>query len=417
MRFWSEPISITSEPKKGNGSLARSGEEDLIHFGADDNASGVAAMLEVAEYLANQKRNGKLKLKRDVIFAGWSGEELGLYGSKHYCKTILAGLNPADKAKANAKPKSEVESGHDFSIAIKDDGTYSVNGTAKTLEEIKADPSLCFIAKSAPDFPIKVAADTSNQSATKEPLSKLTDLLTEMGIKNIKVTDAQEGATDSIRSEIAAALNMDMVGRLEDKLILQGIGSSEYWTSAIESKNALIGLPLTLSNDTQLPTDASSFYQAGVPILAAFTGSHTDYHTPRDTPDKLNYPDAARVARLMGLLTRSLATGDELPDYIEQSEQPEQEMRGGLRAYLGTIPSYGEDVPGVLLSGVGKGGPAEKSGVKGGDIIVELSGRKIENIYDYTAILEALKIDEETTIIVLRDGKRVELKITPGSRQ
>ena len=70
----------------------------------------------------------------------------------------------------------------------------------------------------------------------------------------------------------------------------------------------------------------------------------------------------------------------------------------------------------MKLSGVSKVGPAGKAGVKGGDIIVELGGQPIKNIYDYTYILGALKVDEETTIVVLRGKEKVEMKITPGSR-
>ncbi|MEM9018391.1 MAG: M28 family peptidase, partial [Verrucomicrobiota bacterium] len=55
--------------KAGAGSLATDEERGQIHYGADDNASGVAAMLEIAEYLADQREQGKLDLKRDVVFA------------------------------------------------------------------------------------------------------------------------------------------------------------------------------------------------------------------------------------------------------------------------------------------------------------------------------------------------------------
>ena len=88
-----------------------------------------------------------------------------------------------------------------------------------------------------------------------------------------------------------------------------------------------------------------------------------------------------------------------------------------MRAYLGTVPDYATEVKGVLLSGATKGAPADKAGLKGGDIIVELAGRKIENIYDYTYAIEALKIGQEVDITVQRDGKKVSLKITPGSRE
>lgn len=626
-------------------SLAKENERGAIHRGADDNASGVAAMLEVAEYLSDLKRKGKLKLKRDVIFAGWSGEELGLHGSKFYVDSISAnngspssdsatkkdGVTDAkqavktlddifgdldrdqslfrskqsrlkesldefrrkrlecdvrleqlreskkekriqleqivekltkikqlveatsesgslqkngrtytsedivktavelkdkflkveqessrlqeliselttqneinktredrarrllnqtsdsielldnrklefkvlnsvasdadeirrkiierdrkDEAKIQSlldeinemverdsnqnngaildeelraeqtkKPKQDPAQGdasfHDFIIVVDAKGNITLNGKPSSVQELK--PDVGFIGKSAPDFEIIIkCVEGSDASAVVE-------LCRNSGVKKIKVEmiDAADAPkTKSSRmTQIAACLNMDMVGRLSDKLVLQGIGSSPYWPSAIESKNAIIGLPVTLSDDTQLPTDASSFYQAGVPILSAFTGSHVDYHTPRDTPEKLNYVDAARIAKLMGLITRSLATveADGLPKYVKVAPKLKQAARSGGRAYLGTVPSYGDDVVGVKLSDVSKGGPADKAGVRGGDIIVGMSGKEIENIYDYTAIIDALKIGQETTIVVKRNGERLELKITPGSRQ
>lgn len=319
----------------GNGrsgnSLARDDESTYIHFGADDNASGVAALLEIAEYLAKQKKEGKLKGKRDIIFAGWSGEELGLLGSQHYVEKLQAELNPT-----------------------------------------ATDP---------------VAAAHSGSGANK-----------------------------SIAPRIAACLNMDMVGRYNGSLVLQGIASSPYWNKAAE-KNATVGLTLKLSNDTNLPTDASSFYRAGVPILSAFTGSHTDYHTPRDTADKLNYADMSRIARLMGLVTRGLATDDAVPSFTEAAKAETAERpRAAMRAYLGSIPEYGGDIKGVLLGGVTAGSPMEKAGAKKGDVIVELAGRKIENVYDYTYAIEALKIGQETTLTVMRGEDKVEMKVTPGRR-
>ncbi len=61
-------------------------------------------------------------------------------------------------------------------------------------------------------------------------------------------------------------------------------------------------------------------------------------------------------------------------------------------------------------------GPAAKAGVKGGDVIVGLGGKEVLNIYDYTAIMGALKVGQPTTLKVLRSGKVLELKVTPGSR-
>ena len=85
--------------------------------------------------------------------------------------------------------------------------------------------------------------------------------------------------------------------------------------------------------------------------------------------------------------------------------------------FLGTIPDYSQgDLKGVKLSGVSGGGPADKAGVKGGDIITGLAGKEILNIYDYTAILGELKPGQETEIEVDRDGKKIKLKLMPGAR-
>ena len=118
----------------------------------------------------------------------------------------------------------------------------------------------------------------------------------------------------------------------------------------------------------------------------------------------------------MGLVTRSLAMREEAPDY-QQVKRKQEPTRGALRAYLGTIPDYAEEVKGVLLGGASKGGPADNAGVKAGDIIVELAGKKIENIYDYTHAIEALKIGQQVKMVVMRNGKRMDLKIVPGSRE
>ena len=89
-----------------------------------------------------------------------------------------------------------------------------------------------------------------------------------------------------------------------------------------------------------------------------------------------------------------------------------------MRAYLGSVPDYGQgDIAGVKLSGVAKGGPAYKAGVRGGDIIIELTGKKVENIYDYTYAIEALKIGQETTIVVQRGDQKLSVNIVPGSRE
>jgi C-terminal processing protease CtpA/Prc len=168
--------------------------------------------------------------------------------------------------------------------------------------------------------------------------------------------------------------------------------------------------------DSYLPTDATSFYLAGVPILSAFTGSHEEYHSPRDTPDLINTKGHYDITRLMALIARSQVQAAAAPDYIKVDNTASQGRVGNV--FLGTIPDYAsEGIRGLKLSGVVQNGPAAKAGVQGGDIIVELGGASLENIYDYMQAMNGLKVDEETSIVVMRNGARLALKMTPSVRE
>ena len=296
-------------------SLARSDEEGGIHYGADDNASGVAAVLEIAEHLVHLRDQGDLPAGRDVLFALWSGEELGLLGSNHFMKTYGSGP------------------GHGSGI----------------------------------------------------------DLL--------------------------AYLNLDMVGRLKTSLVVQGVGSSSVWPSAVERSNLDLGLPIVMQPESHLPTDATSFYVKQVPILSLFTGSHEDYHTPGDRPEKINYQGTRKIASFLSRIAVHLLENPDRPDYQEMSDPRRRGARSGLRAYLGTIPDYAQGAKkGLSLSGVAPGGPAEKVGVRAGDLVVRLAGREIGDIYDYTYAIDFLEIGSPTEIVVVREGKKITLTIVPASR-
>jgi len=322
------------------GGFARKDEEGKVHPGADDNASGTAALLELAGALvadfsrsagvppaASSTATGTslttktstaaaggtpaLQPRRGIVFAAWSGEEVGLIGSSHF--------------------------------------------------------------------------------AEKPPLPL---------------------------SNVVAYVNFDMVGRLRDnKLNLQGIGSSPTWRKLIEKRNVAAGFNLTLQEDPYLPTDTTPFYPKNVPVIAFFTGSHEEYHRPADKPDTLNYDGLERIAKFARALVTDLASGAERPAYAKVEKKDGGGGREQLRAYLGTIPDYAQEVAGVKLSGTRGGSPADKAGLKGGDIIVEFAGQKIANIYDYTYAIEAVKIGQPVKIVVLRDGKRVELTVTPEVRK
>jgi S1-C subfamily serine protease len=155
-----------------------------------------------------------------------------------------------------------------------------------------------------------------------------------------------------------------------------------------------------------------------VPVLNFFTGAHDDYHRPSDTAEKINYEGLERIAKFAQGIVLELAQSSERPD-VAKVERRAQEAGGRetLRAYLGTIPDYTTEAKGVKLSGVRGDSPAEKAGLKSGDVIVEFAGQQIANIYDYTYALDAVKIGQPVQIVVERDGKRVTLTVTPEARK
>jgi membrane-associated protease RseP (regulator of RpoE activity) len=209
-----------------------------------------------------------------------------------------------------------------------------------------------------------------------------------------------------------------MVGRMEDRVIVSGLGSSPVWAREVERRNAVVGLPIVTSDDTYMPTDSTAFYLAKTPILSLFTGAHGDYHTPRDTAEKLNYDGLADIARFTALVARSRLTDDAEPEWIETARPAGEGGRRMSGVFLGTIPDYAsEGVTGVPISGVVKGGPAEAGGLQGGDVLVGLAGQRLENIYDYVRALNGLKPGEPVDVTVLRDGADVTLEVTPQLRE
>jgi hypothetical protein len=70
------------------GMGSRAPGQAAIHNGADDNASGVAALLAAAEHLARPDA----PRDRNYLFVAFSGEEMGLFGSKHFAERLPAGV-------------------------------------------------------------------------------------------------------------------------------------------------------------------------------------------------------------------------------------------------------------------------------------------------------------------------------------
>jgi C-terminal processing protease CtpA/Prc len=217
------------------------------------------------------------------------------------------------------------------------------------------------------------------------------------------------------KSQIDAYLNLDMVGRLREQLLIQGLGSAKEWKTYLEALSIRSPVRLSMQEDPYLPTDAMAFYMKKVPTAAFFTGAHSEYHTPRDLPETLNYPGILQVAGVVQEALVELATAQLNPKYVHV--EGSANMRGSnrsFRIFLGTIPDYSQEgVKGVKISGTSKGSPAEKAGLIAGDVIVEVGATKIENIYDYVYVLQAMKPNEPINMKVMRAGKTEDLKVIP----
>jgi len=188
----------------GTSVLKRDGKEvEQIYYGADDNASGVATLIEVARQVASQH----FMFRRSVIFALFGAEELGMMGSWYF-------LN-----------------------------------------------------------------------------------------RSFRHTD-----------DIVAMINLDMVGRSGRDNTMQ-VYTADANVEMMEIINWLSGRALSIAPKytptDYFPSDHRNFYQKGIPVALFTSGTHRDYHTVRDTPDKLDYSQMEKLVEYVYSMAEVLANREE----------------------------------------------------------------------------------------------------------
>jgi len=284
----------------GQGTGSRMPDTSAIHNGADDNASGVAAMLEIAQKLALHKDS----LKTNFLFVAFGAEEMGLLGSKHF-------------------------------------------------------------------------------------------------VTHLPVAD----------SLISAMINIDMVGRLKNDRSLQigGVGTSVEADSIIKSINKEYRFKLGLSPEGYGPSDHSSFYGINIPVFFHSTGAHIDYHTPNDTVGAVNFDGLVDISRFIYELAYNLSAQQVNLTFQEAGpKKPAGDYnRRELKVTLGIMPDFsGVEKQGLRADLVIKGKPADKAGMKSGDIIVAMNGMPVGDIYEYMERLNKLKPGQIITVEVIREKER-----------
>ena len=272
--------------------------EPAIHNGADDNASGTAAMLALAETLAAKKQ----LLGHNYLFIAFMAEERGLLGSN-----------------------------------------YFVNN---------------------PTYPLE---------------------------------------------SVAYMVNMDMVGRLRDNSIqISGTGTATQWNRVFEEVQCY-DLTYKLDPSGVGPSDHTSFYNMGIPVLHFFTGSHEDYHKPTDDADLVNYKGISTVVALIETVMAKVDKDKKL-DYQETANDNARNAPK-FSVTLGIMPDYMYEEGGVKVDGVTEGKAAANAGLQKGDIIMQLGDFTIGDIYAYMEALASFKKGDKTTVVYMRDGKESEANL------
>jgi hypothetical protein len=280
-----------------------------IHPGADDNASGTAAVLLLADRLKHWAESND-EDRRSILFLGFGGEEAGLHGSRHF-----------------------------------------VNN-----------PSI----------------DLANASAM---------------------------------------INLDMVGRLRDnQLMLGGTGTATEFDDMLPGLVEPTGLTVVATRGGTGPSDHSSFFNGGLPVLFFFTGLHDDYHRPEDEGWTVDPEGGLRIVELAQEVIEAIATREDQLTFVDtQDSGPVR--RTGAKVRLGIMPAYGADLEtGVMAESVTKGTSAALGGVQAGDILLTWNGTELTGGRDLMTALKKHAPDDVVKLRVKRGDAIVPLTITLQGR-
>jgi hypothetical protein len=286
------------------------GDEGKAHPGADDNASGVSVMLELARAL---KAAGEPS--RTIVVVAFSAEEAGLRGSAHYVDHPL--------------------------------------------------------------FPL---------------------------------------------DQVMGVINLDTVGRLgNDKVSVLGTGTASEWQHIFRGAGFVTGVDSRLIPVSMQSSDQMSFIRKNVPAIQLFTTAHADYHRPTDTADKI---DAAGLVKVASFAREGIAYLAERetpltntikkPGSAQAAPPPRSggDQTQGRRVSFGTVPDFAFGGPGVRVSGLVAGSPAEKAGLKEGDVITRLDATEVTGMQAFSDFLKTARAGQTVSASVMRDGKLLTLSVT-----
>jgi hypothetical protein len=214
-----------------------------------------------------------------------------------------------------------------------------------------------------------------------------------------------------------AMLNLDMVGRMQDeRLIIQGADTAKEFGPLVEKFNKDLGFKITHKSGGFGPSDHTSFYAKNVPVMHFFTDTHPDYHRPSDDADKLNIPGMRKIGAMVTDIAMSVAGEEARPTFV-QVKTSVKSPSGRKFPSFGSIPDYSFQGKGYRLSGVRDGLPAQKAGLKAGDVMIQFDKNKIGTVDDFFNALQNFSPGDKVKVTVLRDGKETTVEVTLGEPQ
>ena len=224
-----------------------------------------------------------------------------------------------------------------------------------------------------------------------------------------------------VMDSVQAMLNFDMIGRLRnDRLLVFGTGTSTEWPVLISAANGTTHFTLALVPDGFGPSDHSAFYARKIPVLHFFSDTHEDYHRASDDVDRINAAGIARIVLMAERIARDVADRDARLTFtptVASSTPRASPDRAGPQPYLGSVPDMAAgERPGLRLTGVTPGSPADRAGLKAGDIVISLGGVQVLDLTSYSNALYAHKPGDDVEIVVMRSSERMTLRVTLGRR-
>lgn len=204
-------------------------------------------------------------------------------------------------------------------------------------------------------------------------------------------------------------INLDMVGRYDTarKLTVGGYGTSSKWAQILA--NTSTSLITHYDSAGAGPSDHASFYRKDIPVLFMFTGSHSDYHKATDDWDKINYAGEASIIQYVYNIIKNTEGVGKL-DFLKTRENS-MGKSNKFTVSLGVMPDYAFTGTGVRIEGATQGKLAERLGLKGGDVLLQLGEYKLVDVMNYMTALSKFKKGEKTTLVYKRGNDEIKIDL------